>query len=113
MSTRNYTLLENASTGSLSYQYSEKGKASGYHSIPEATHTAVYSVDNFNGIISLQGSLAEYPGDTDWVNIDGTEYDSTDSTTTPSAVSFKGNFVWIRAKYLLNNGIIIKIQYNF
>lgn len=113
MSTRNYILLENASTESSLFQYSEKGKASGYHSVSEATHTAVYLVDDFNGTVVLQGSLAEHPGNNDWVDIDGTAYDSTDSTTNPSAVNFRGNFVWIRAKYLLVNGTIIKIQYNF
>jgi hypothetical protein len=113
MSTRNYILLEAASTESLLHQYSDKAKASGYHSISEATHTAVYVVDDFNGTIVLQGTLVEHPGDSDWVTIAGTEYDSTDSTTSPSAVSFRGNFVWIRAKYLLTNGTISKIQYNF
>jgi len=113
MSKRNYILLENASAESLAYQYSEKGKASGYHSLDNSTHTAVYSVNEFNGTIILQGSLAEHPGSNDWVDISETAYDSTDSTTSPSAVSFRGNFVWIRAKYLVNDGTITKIQYNF
>lgn len=113
MSTRNYILLENASTESLAFQYSEKGKASGYHSIDNSTHTVVYLVNEFNGTIIIQGTLVEHPGSNDWVDIVETAYDSTDSTTSPSAVSFRGNFVWIRAKYLLNNGTITKIQYNF
>jgi hypothetical protein len=113
MSTRNYILLENKSTESLLNQYSEKGKAAGYHSIAGGLHTVIYQVTDFNGTISLQGTLAEQPGDTDWVDIVDSTYDSTDSTTTPDAVAFYGNFVWIRAKYLLNNGTITKIQYNF
>lgn len=113
MSTRNYILLENQSTESLLDQYSEKGKAAGYHSTVGGLHTVIYQVTDFNGIISLQGTLAEHPGEYDWVDIVDSTYDSTDSTTTPSAVAFYGNFVWIRARYLLNNGVITKIQYNF
>jgi len=113
MSTRNYTLLENVSNESLDYQYSKKSKAAGYHSIAGGAHTAVYSVDNFNGIIILQGTLVEKPGNNDWVDILDTLFDTSDSTNMPDAVNFNGNFVWVRAKYLLINGTISKIQYNF
>lgn len=113
MSTRNYILLENESTESLIDQYSDKGKAAGYHSVSGGLHTVIYQVSDFNGTIALQGTLAEKPSENDWVDIVDSAYDSTDSTTTPSAVAFYGNFVWIRAKYLLNNGTITKIQYNF
>jgi len=113
MSIRNYILLENASTKSLEFQYSDKNKASGYHSIAGGLHTAIYSVEDFDGEIILQGTLVEIPGNTDWVDILSTTADPSDSTSIPETINFYGNFVWIRAKYRMSNGTIIKIQYNF
>ena len=69
MATRNYTLLENVSLESSTDQYSEKAKAAGYHSISGGLHTVVFSFDNFQGSLKLQGTLVEKPGDTDWVDL--------------------------------------------
>jgi hypothetical protein len=119
MSTRNYILLENASTESSTDQYSDKAKAAGYHSVAGGLHTIVFSFDNFQGSLKMQGTLVEEPSDTDWVDItfddDTTVVVDNDSTTQLSTISrnFTGNFVWIRAKYTLINGTITKIQYNF
>jgi hypothetical protein len=119
MSTRNYILLENVSAESSSDQYSEKAKAAGYHSIAGGLHTIVFSFDNFQGSLKMQGTLVDKPGDTDWVDITFDDESFTvvdnDSSTQLDTVTrnFTGNFVWIRAKYTLINGCITKIQYNF
>jgi hypothetical protein len=113
MSIRNHILLEHESSQTVNFNYSEKNKGAGYHSISSGLHTVQYIVDNFNGTIILQGTLSSDPGDIDWVDIPESFYDSLDSTTIPMAVNFNGNFVWIRAKYRLNDGTIVKIQYNY
>jgi hypothetical protein len=119
MATRNYILLENVSAESSTSQYSNKAKAAGYHSVAGGLHTILFLFDNFQGSLTMQGTLVEEPGDTDWVDItfdDGTTVVvDNDSTTQLSTISrnFTGNFVWIRAKYTLINGTITRIQYNF
>lgn len=119
MATRNYILLENVSVESSSDQYSNKAKAAGYHSVAGGLHTIVFSFDNFQGSLKMQGTLVEHPGDNDWVDItfddDTTVVVDNDSSAQLATVTrnFVGNFVWIRAKYTLINGSITKIQYNF
>ena len=110
-------LLLNVSVESTdsAYTYSEKQIGAGYHRLYNNTHTAVYSIDSFAGSIKIQGTLALDPSDTDWFDIENTSFGG-DSTitggTATHAVTFSGNFVWIRAAYNLQNGTITSIQYN-
>jgi len=114
MSKETVILLESVTSeaGNSYLTYSEKQKGSGYHKLDDGLHTYVYSVDSFVGSVKLQGTLELYPGDNDWVDIDGTVFDG--DSTDPSTVTgnFTGNFVWIRAAYNLQDGTIQQIRYN-
>lgn len=111
MQTRNVILLENISTPTSGYQYSNKYKGAGYHRIQGGFHTAVYYLHNFTGEIVLQGTLMEFPAETDWFNIADTNINVSNQTDT--SVNFLGNFAWIRAEYQLISGSIFNIIYNY
>lgn len=107
MSNESYILLENTSTIDSSFNFSDKNKGAGYHKFNNGVHTYVYATSDFIGTIKLQGTLEEFPGDDDWVDISVTE------ETGSSNGSFTGNFLWIRAAYTIENGSITQIRYNF
>jgi hypothetical protein len=115
MTTRLYTILEDITEESQDFQFSDKHKGAGYHSIQGSNHTAVFELDNFIGSIRIQGTLMEKPGEYDWVDIDGTLITNVDSSsmTTATSRNFQGNFMWIRAKYQLTNGKISNLSYNY
>lgn len=116
MSTENYILVSNISTESTdsSYAYSSKNKGAGYNKNNDGVHTVVYSLDSFVGTIKMQGTLELYPGDSDWVDISGTELGGDSSVFSSSqSRTFTGKFLWIRAAYNLQNGTISQIRYNF
>lgn len=115
MTTRLYTLLQDISNESANFQYSDKNKGAGYHGVQGGNHTVVYQLENFIGTITIQGTLMERPGDIDWVDIETTLLTNQDSSsmTTATSRSFQGNFMWIRAKYQLTNGIIVDLSYNY
>jgi hypothetical protein len=117
MYTESTILISNITTESLSpsvFSYSDKQKGAGYHRYNDGVHTAVYQLIEFVGTIKIQATLELYPGDNDWVDIDGTEH-SFDSSISNGAYpyTFAGKFVWIRAAYNLQNGTITQIRYNY
>ena len=103
-----------AEAADSAYTYTDKQQGSGYHRKFDAVHTVVYSLNEFAGSIKLQGTLELYPVEADWFDIDGTEIggDSTAIDSADKSISFTGNFVWIRAAYNVQNGIIAEIRYN-
>ena len=122
MSTENTVLLANITTDSTpgTFSYGDKKKAAGYHKISDGTHTAIYTFNSFAGTVKIQGTLALYPSDTDWFDIDNTEIggDSTviggvNGTNISFTRNFTGNFLWIRAAYNLQSGSIIDVRFNY
>jgi PKD repeat protein len=113
MSTESHILLSNVIAETTGY--GEKQKGAGYNRRSNGLHTVVYSVDAFNGSITIQGTLELFPGEADWVDITSYDFDG-DSTianvSTSYSDNFTGNFVWIRAKYSLTNGTIVSVRYN-
>lgn len=102
------------------FSYSEKKKAAGYHRIGDGLHTAVYTVNDFKGTIKLQATLALYPGENDWFDIDGTEIGGDSSAIGGPAgqnfnitYNFDGNFLWIRAAYNVEDGTIVDLRFNY
>jgi hypothetical protein len=117
MSTESYILLSNISleAADSTYTYGEKRKGAGYNRRSDGLHTVIYEVTDFIGGIKIQGTLEMYPAESDWVDIVGTEIGLGDDSTAWTATNtrnFTGNFVWIRAAYNLQNGIITAIRYN-
>lgn len=117
MSIENIILLQNITSESLDFKYSEKQKGAGYYRKNDSMHTAIFSFNNFKGSVYLQGTLSLYPTEADWFNIEydsGSQIENVDSTPLISQETrnFTGNFVWIRAKYLLEEGTISEIRYS-
>ena len=115
MSTETITLLSNITQEAVSadFSYSDKQKGAGYHRHNDGVHTAVYQLSEFVGTIKIQATLSLYPGDTDWVDVNGTEHSFDSSISNGAyAYTFTGRFVWIRAAYNLQDGSIVEIRYN-
>ena len=100
--------------------YSPKQKADGYYGHTDGVHTvAIFFDGNFLGSVTMQGTLAEEPGEADWFDINK----ANGNPLTFSRMSkidaggytenFTGNFVWIRAKIKFTDGTISKFQYNY
>jgi hypothetical protein len=117
MSIETIVLLENISTESATagFSYGEKRKGAGYNKNNNGLHTAVFEFDNFVGTVKIQGTLELYPNDTDWVDITDTTITIEDSSalTLNETRTFTGKFVYIRAAYNVQNGVISKIRYNY
>jgi len=119
----NRTLLENISAVTTTAQYSDKNKGAGYHLNNDGVHTVSMIVNAFLGDITIQGTLSQYPSDNDddWVDVltfagDSTLYNqpnNDDSIDYDLSDTFTGKFIWIRAKYELENGTIREIRYNY
>jgi hypothetical protein len=116
MSIESTILLENISLESTdsSFIYTDKQKGAGYHKYNDGTHTYVYQLSDFSGSVKLQATLELYPGETDWVDIEGTEVggDSSIIATSVLTGNFVGKFVWIRAAYNIQDGTIVQIRFN-
>ena len=117
MSIETIVLLENISTeaATAGFSYGEKRKGGGYNKNNNGIHTAVFQFDNFVGTVKIQGTLELYPNDTDWVDVDGTTITVEDSSalTNDESCTFTGKFIYIRAAYNVQNGIITEIRYNY
>jgi len=119
----NRTLLENISAVTTTAQYSDKKKGAGYHLNNDGVHTVSMIVNAFLGDITIQGTLSQYPSDNDddWVDVltfagDSTLYNqpnNDDSIDYDLSDTFTGKFIWIRAKYEVENGTIREIRYNY
>jgi hypothetical protein len=79
---------------------SDKAKGCGYNGQTNGMHTVqVTTVNGFNGILDMQGTLVTDPQESDWFNIVNTTFGDgvlplSDGTVTKN---FTGNFVWVRA----------------
>jgi hypothetical protein len=119
MSIETTTIVQNITTESSdsAYTYSDKFPGAGYHKNNDGVHTAYYQFLDFIGSVKLQGTLEQYPGDDDWVDIANTQVGLGDDSTLFASdenkiVTFTGKFVWIRAAYNIQNGTLVEIRYN-
>lgn len=108
-----------------SFSYTSKTPGAGYHQKDLPAHSVTYSVINFTGVIKMQGTLEINPADDDWFDITNTDIagdrgifgsqilNPDDSTSVENeTVAFTGNFVWLRAAYNIQQGLISQIRYN-
>lgn len=105
--------------------YSDQTYGPGYYGYGNGQSTVAYYASKFNsnvdyaftGDMNMQGTLAQYPTDSDWVDITSTLVGNMDPNNTNSiAASFNmlGNFVWVRCKVSnFSNGSINVVQYNY
>lgn len=121
MTIESVTLLSDISTESADlsvFSYSDKQKGAGYNRRSSGLHTIHFQLDDFKGTIKIQGTLNLYPGDSDWVDLEfdsGNSLESLDSSSLSSDEmrNITGNWVWIRCAYVLEQGTIRVIRYNF
>jgi len=110
MSYKTFTLLEHMRYSSYTPEYSAPIKGAGYN-LHNSLHTYTYELEEFLGLLTLQGTLEIDPVETDWIDINGAEFIA-DGSTDYVSNNFEGNFTWIRAKYQLDNGIIHAVRCN-
>ena len=87
----------------------EKFKGDGYYGRADGIHTVQYNVSGLTGTISIQGTLATEPTESDWFSVD--TYTASQETAS-KFVNFTGNFVWLRAKVVYTDGTINSILLN-
>jgi hypothetical protein len=121
MAEKNYILIDNVNTESSdlsTFVFSDKKQGAGYNRRSDGLHTVQFELDQFKGSIKIQGTLDLYPGDNSWSDISyssGSDLIALDSTalTTNETRNFLGNWLWIRAAYVLEQGTIVKIRYTY
>jgi hypothetical protein len=117
MAKQSRTLVSNITTAvaDSTYSYGVKKKGAGYHISGDGVHTVIYDLDSFVGSIKIQATLAQYPGDNDWVDVVDTIItgDSSMFLDNTYTRTFTGKFIWVRAAYNLQNGTINEIRYNY
>lgn len=102
----------NPITDSETLFYSEKNKGAGYHKTGDGIQTVFYHTEGFVGSITIQATLELYPADNDWFDVE-TENFALDSSNSLRSSTIAGNFVFIRAKYHIENGEIVSLRYNY
>jgi hypothetical protein len=134
MSTNSETILSQQThigDSSLQSLISNPFKGDGYYSRSDGLHTIQVSIAGFIGKISIQGTLAVNPVESDWFtvelgtgamsvdttgllteqNITSVEY--TSPTTNSKSYNFIGNYVWVRARVFdWTDGTINTIKLN-
>ena len=87
----------------------EKFKGDGYYGRSDGLHTVQYTYDGLTGTITVQGTLAIDPAETDWFDVH--TYTATEETASKIA-SFTGNYVWIRAQVVYTDGSVNSVTLN-
>ena len=120
MSIESTIILENLGDQSPNlsiYTFTDKFIGAGYYRKHSGLHTVQYNLNEFLGSIKIQGTLELYPGESDWVDLlysNGNAIETEDSATLTGtyARNIIGNWVWIRAAYILEQGTIGLVRYN-
>ena len=97
---------------------SNKEKGCGYYGISSGLHTVTYkTTQEYAGTVTMQATLASNPVETDWFPVKDTAktylYNQNLQTTATVALTFVGNFTWVRANVNISQGALLAINYNF
>ena len=84
-------------------------RGDGYYGRADGLHTVMYDYNGLTGTITIQGTLATTPTDSDWFDV--TSITASTETAIKNA-NFTGNFVYIRAKVVYTDGTINSIRMN-
>lgn len=105
--------------GSSSSFESDSAYGDGYYGYTDGLHTVSVQTTGFVGTITIQGSLAETPGTSDWFTVKDTSGanlvygDGSSATTVSEAKNFIVNAVHVRAAVAsFSAGSIAKINFN-
>ena len=84
-------------------------KGDGYYGPSDGIPSIQYSYTDLQGTITIQGTLATTPTESDWFDV----HTYTETSATGSKVAnFTGNYVWIRAKLVYTPGSVTSIVLN-
>lgn len=109
-------------SGTLTF-YTEKEKGDGYYN-GKGVHTVTYvpwreggmiqqgEANPFRGSVVMQATLAAEPTENDWFDVPQTYTEFTEQYHSNTFHNFQGNFVWIRAKVVFNQGVLLQILYS-
>ena len=87
----------------------EKFKGDGYYGRADGVHTVQATYTDFVGTITIQGTLATTPTDSDWFTV----HEFTETSATKSVyANFTGNYTYIRAKLSYTAGSITSVLLN-
>ena len=125
------TILSTSVFSNSATLVSDKVKGDAYFGATDGLHTVFVDLNDFIGVLKIQGSLETTPGDNDWFDINLLDADFTvdvsglvtqkiqDSLTYTVAETSKrsynvtGNFVWLRANISSwTGGTINRIEMN-
>jgi len=111
-------LLDHPDDSSTVSYTSDKLKGDGYYGRSDGFHTVQYSLNGFNGTVSVQATLSISPAEADWFTIyeeshaiPGSDSSVTDPTES-HITNFTGNYVWIRASVEWTDGTLLSIKIN-
>lgn len=95
-----------------------KEKGCGYYGISSGLHTVTYkTTQDYVGTVTMQATLASNPVEADWFTLTDTartyRYNLNTQTTATVALTFVGNFTWVRANVNISQGALLAINYNF
>jgi len=104
-------------TSTMMTYISERVKGDGYYGSSDGIHTVAYTATpTFIGTITMQASLATDPGSNDWFDVNNTTVNYTvfnnRNTSTVDCYNFTGNFVWVRGRVEIVDGVVEVIHYN-
>jgi hypothetical protein len=104
-------------TSTMMTYISERVKGDGYYGSSNGIHTVAYTATpTFIGTITMQASLATDPASTDWFDVNNTTVTYTvfnnRNTSTVDCYNFTGNFVWVRGRVEIVDGVVEVIHYN-
>jgi hypothetical protein len=92
----------------------EPKQAAGYYLGNRNSQTVSWSLNAFNGKLTIQATLVEEPTATDWFNVLDITADKTLPLTENTYSNIEGNFVWLRAQInLFTAGTVrsVKVSY--
>jgi hypothetical protein len=97
---------------------SNKEKGCGYYGISSGLHTVTYkTTQDYVGTVTMQATMSSNPVETDWFPVKDTAktylYNQNLQTTSTVALTFVGNFTWVRANVNISQGALLAINYNF
>jgi hypothetical protein len=109
-------IYPNTATTIMTY-LSDRVKGDGYYGSSDGIHTVAYTAaPTFIGTITMQASLATDPGSNDWFDVSNTTVTYTvfnnRNTSTVDCYNFAGNFVWVRGRVEIVDGVVEVIHYN-
>jgi hypothetical protein len=123
-----YPLYPIGTTGTQVFtSFPENG--AGYYGTTSGLHTLVVNTTpTFVGTTTIQATLAVDPKESDWFNVDNSQFVYTTESTgyvAPNRVgaiekpirtdhlNFTGQFAWLRAKIDIDSGAVTTISYNY